>query len=89
MPKIKRRRRKRGSGAYTTLDEVAEWMKISREEVVAIEISAIQKIAIGIWDAVNDDPILRSEYGHLLGPRPMEPEEMLEHRDLFDEIEED
>ena len=64
-------------------------MKITREEVVAIEISAIQKIAVGIWDAVNDDPILRSEYGHLLGPRPMEPEEMLEHRDLFDEIEED
>ena len=54
--------------------------------MIRLEVSAIQKLAIGIWDAINNDPELRDAYGHLIGERPMEPIELLEYSDLFDPI---
>jgi hypothetical protein len=63
---------------------VAEILKLEREVVIRLEVSAIQKLAVGIWDEINKDPLLRDTYGHLLGDRPMEPSELLEYSDLFD-----
>ena len=52
--------------------------------MIRLEVSAIQKLAVGIWDEIQKDPLLRDTYGHLIGDRPMEPSELLEYSDLFD-----
>lgn len=84
----KKRGRYKPRRDYWTYQQIAKHLNMkSAEDARRLEIITLQKIAVGIWDAIAKTPALRDEYGDLIGERPPDPEIISENWDLFDDVE--
>jgi|APGre2960657404_1045060.scaffolds.fasta_scaffold231823_1 hypothetical protein len=71
-----------------TYAQIAKRLRLkSADDARKLEIVTLQKIAVGIWDAIMKEPTLRDTYGDLIGERPPEPTVIVENWDLFDGVE--